>query len=257
MICHQRRIRDELAASQPRPTLTSLDACRVEPISRREAASFIVQYEWLGNCGKPSLCVGARAPGGDLFGVACFGNGVGADVRARLGGGAAICLERGACAHWAHPHASSWLITRACKLAATTAGWRVFYAYSDPAAGEIGTVYQACNWLYLGQGLGHNGHDKQPAQRRDAIRPPWVEPGDVRRYLSTRILRHRTGIGRDHGWTSYDHVRASGGSIERVPTRHLYAHYVGDRKSRKLWLETIRPWVPAEYPKRLHRESPR
>ena len=121
VICHQRLIREELAASQPRPALTSLEACRVEPISRREAASFIVQYEWLGNCGKPSLCVGARAPGGDLFGVACFGNGVGADVRARLGGRVAICLERGACAHWAHPHASSWLITRACKLVATTA----------------------------------------------------------------------------------------------------------------------------------------
>ena len=102
---------------------------------------------------------------------------------------------------------------------------------------EIGTVYQACNWLYLGQGLGHNGRDQRPARQRDAIRPPWVALGDVRKYLSTRILRHRTGIGRDHGWTRYEHVVAAGGSIEHVPTRHLYAHHVGDRKARKLWLE--------------------
>ena len=31
-------------------------------------------------------------------------------------------------------------------------GWQVFFAYADPAAGEVGKIYQACNWLYLGQG---------------------------------------------------------------------------------------------------------
>jgi hypothetical protein len=28
---------------------------------------------------------------------------------------------------------------------------KILIAYSDPAAGEIGTIYQACNWVYIGQ----------------------------------------------------------------------------------------------------------
>ena len=38
----------------------------------------------------------------------------------------------------------------AVKLAHKEHGWEIFYAYADPEAGEIGTVYQASNWKYLG-----------------------------------------------------------------------------------------------------------
>ena len=32
--------------------------------------------------------------------------------------------------------------------------YRLFTAYSDPAAKELGTIYQACNFYYLGQSFG-------------------------------------------------------------------------------------------------------
>jgi thymidylate kinase len=32
--------------------------------------------------------------------------------------------------------------------------YRLFTAYSDPMARELGTIYQACNWYYLGQRAG-------------------------------------------------------------------------------------------------------
>jgi len=32
--------------------------------------------------------------------------------------------------------------------------YRLFTAYSDPEANELGTIYQACNWIYLGQSSG-------------------------------------------------------------------------------------------------------
>jgi hypothetical protein len=58
-------------------------------------------------------------------------------------------LQRGACVHWAHHHAASRLI--AYSLAEEEKrGTRIVVAFSDPAAGEIGTVYQATNWLYCG-----------------------------------------------------------------------------------------------------------
>lgn len=89
-------------------------------------------------------CRARRYAKGELAAVAIFG------TPSKLPDGI-IVLERGACAHWAHPHAASWFIPRAVKQAAVDHGWRIFFAYADPTAGEIGTVYQACNWIYTGQ----------------------------------------------------------------------------------------------------------
>jgi hypothetical protein len=104
-------------------------------------------------------CYGLRAPSGELAGVVVFVAGPApesGDICGREHRNLAICLARGACVHWAHPHAASFLISRGCKLAELKFGWKIFYAYSDPTAGEIGTVYQACNWLYLGIGAGRS-----------------------------------------------------------------------------------------------------
>ncbi len=61
-------------------------------------------------------------------------------------------ISRGACISWSPKEivASSlimWLINWMGKN--TT--YRLFIAYSDPTALELGTVYQACNFYYLGK----------------------------------------------------------------------------------------------------------
>ena len=46
--------------------------------------------------------------------------------------------------------------------------YRVFVGYSDTTAGEIGTIYQACNFIYLGQNSGerYNYYDpKMPSKK--------------------------------------------------------------------------------------------
>jgi hypothetical protein len=160
-VAHQRRIRDVEAERDPRPPMATLEGCAVEQITYAEAKALITRYEWLRTM--PTVtraCYGLKTPEGELAGVAVFAAGpapesgdlCGPEHRDR-----AICLARGACVHWAHPHAASFLISRACKLAHAEFGWKVFYAYADPTAGEIGTVYQACNWLYLGIGVGRSG----------------------------------------------------------------------------------------------------
>ena len=55
--------------------------------------------------------------------------------------GKIIALKRGACVHWAHPHAASKLIRRSMDL--LPARYQVITATVDAAAGEIGTIYQA------------------------------------------------------------------------------------------------------------------
>jgi hypothetical protein len=69
--------------------------------------------------------------------------------------------------HYAPRNAASYLISRACRLAQREHGWTVFYAYADPDAGEIGTIYQALGWDYIGQGAG-----RTPGRKRDSfVRP--------------------------------------------------------------------------------------
>jgi hypothetical protein len=116
----------------------------IEAISQKEAADFIRRFEYLGTVGRCHARYGARNANGELAAVAIFGKPVPMPPHT-------ITLERGACAPWAHRHCASWFIPRAVRLAAQQHGWHTFIAYADPEAGELGTVYQAAGWLYVGQ----------------------------------------------------------------------------------------------------------
>jgi hypothetical protein len=63
-------------------------------------------------------------------------------------------LSRGACISWAPKHLGSWLVMESVRWMAKNTDFCIFTAYSDPEAKELGTIYQACNWVYLGQGSG-------------------------------------------------------------------------------------------------------
>ena len=133
MKCHQRIIREEAALVDPRSPQPSLAGCVVEPVALAEAERVILRYEWLRSMPtNPRGAYGLRDPSGSLAGVVCFGVGGGSNARLISGEpwrDRTICLERGACVHWAHPHAGSFLVARACAAAARDYGWRVFYAY--------------------------------------------------------------------------------------------------------------------------------
>ena len=62
--------------------------------------------------------------------------------------GRIIALTRGCCLHWAHPHAASKLIRRSMDLLPER--YKVITATVDGSAGEIGTIYQACGFDYVG-----------------------------------------------------------------------------------------------------------
>lgn len=230
---HQRVIREQHALRDKRPQMANLSGCWVEPISRADAESVILKYEWLGTMGRGVATYGLRGPDGDLLGAAVFGWPSAVESRDICGKqyrDVAICLERGACVHYAPPNAASYLITHAIRQAAQAHGWRIFYAYADPEAGEIGTVYQACNWLYIGQGVG-----RTPGRLREDWRLP---DGKV---LSSRSLRHR-GLKRQEalslGWKPvYKHPK------------HKYVHFQGTKAERAELLAALR-YPPQPYPKR-------
>lgn len=235
-VAHQRKIREQRKLEEPRQPLPSLDGYSVETIGRAEATAIIGKYEWLGTVGRAEHYIGLFSPYRELEGVACFGYGPQGEIR-NIIGSSALCLERGACVHWAPPNAASYLIAHACKLVYRITGTAIFFAYGDPIAGEYGAVYQAANWAYLGQGL---YSDKERRQRAFVL-PPGKDPDDPANWRTTRALRH-------HEPRLYmSSCEELGWKVAMRPAKHVYAINVG--RSRKQWLKSIttRPY-PAPRP---------
>lgn len=186
LTAHQAKIRQAHALADPRPPLPNLDGCRVESITIAEARVLILRYEWLGSMNtRPLGCYGLRAPDGELLGAVSFGLVGSPEAHALCGRefrDKTIGLERGACVHFAPKNAASFLIRRACRLVHREHGRSVFFAYSDPAAGEIGVVFQAVGWRYLGHGT------RGAMGLRD--REEWQRPGATV-WHDERILRHQ------------------------------------------------------------------
>lgn len=63
-------------------------------------------------------------------------------------------ISRGACISWSPKNLASALIMYAVRWMVRNTEFRFFTAYSDTEARELGTIYQACNFIYLGQSSG-------------------------------------------------------------------------------------------------------
>jgi len=148
---HQRLIREQLAAQHPTPIATDIKTSTVREISYHDAEAIITQFEYLRTM-PPFVrhCFGLFHDN-RLAGAVVYADEPGENLGVwdRLGwGGRIICLARGACTHWAHPHSASRLIRRSMRL--LPARYQVITATVDPAAGEIGTIYQAAGFDYVG-----------------------------------------------------------------------------------------------------------
>jgi len=114
------------------------------------------------------------------------------------------------------PHnAASFLISRACKMAAVDKGWRIFFAYADPEAAELGTMYQACNWLYIGNTAETENYE--------------MPDGTI---LSERSLRHRKT-------TKRDVIDAGAETIVRAAKRK-YVTFEGNKRERRALRTALR-----------------
>lgn len=120
-----------------------------------EAKEFITRHEWLGRMGPWPTHIFTARYNGILAGVVVmdmpitYSKLVGENTRKieRL-------ISRGACISWSPKNLASALIMFAIRWMTKNTRFRVFIAYSDPEAKELGTIYQACNFFYLGQKFG-------------------------------------------------------------------------------------------------------
>jgi hypothetical protein len=158
-VAWQKQLRDRYA-HEGTPPVPHLDLKRAEvrPVSRRLASQIILKYEWLGTMASTSHHYGLFF-GAYCAGVTCFGFAAGANLYAHkpfeVERQELFYLARGACVAWAPPGANSKLVAWSCRLLGKATPAKLVIAYADTDAGEYGTIYQACNWVYIGLGASH------------------------------------------------------------------------------------------------------
>ncbi len=202
--CWQRIVRDRHnSEGSPLPTEELvIRGAQVRTVTNKFAARIIHRYEWLGT----------MAPSSDHFGIFfshyCAGvtcvttsSGTASQNTSRMFGLTQHqlgILARGACVHWAPTGANSKLISWTVKLLGRGVGshpYKLLIAYSDPDAGEIGTVYQACGWTYIGRTERTLQWVSPKGEIRDKKHPYNLakRKGQNPRYWSERLYRE--------GWT--------------------------------------------------------
>lgn len=173
-------------------------------------------------------------------------------------------LARGACASWTPKNLASSFISWSVKYMVENTQYRVFTAYGDPMAKELGTIYQACNWLYLGQTSGSTHRFKEPGSDK------WVSDRKFRNTSSFKKYARESGIewGSDFStkrvmnWENIPDeieqiLREEGRKRLRacekmeVPPKHKYAMIRGrDRRETKQLLGKLDPkFKGLQYPK--------
>jgi len=219
---YQRIIREREAVVEPRNEARLANAS-VEPISPDAAASVILRYEWLGSMPRVILSCWGLFFDKELGGALVFAEKPGANLATSAGGlvpSDAVYLARGACAHWTPKNSASWFISRVGRMLGDVS----ILAYADPAAGEVGQIYRALNWYYLGPSAGG------PAA--------WLVDGKL---WGTRSIQRRFAT------RSVDALREAfpDAVVEPVPRKHRFLGVYGSRGYRRRIAATLAGKLPA------------
>jgi len=156
-------------------------------------------------------------------------------------------VSRGASISWAPKNLASWLVSRSIKWMVQNTEFRCFEAYSDPLAKELGTIYQALNWIYLGQTSGTTNVYRDPA----APEKGWFSDREFRKKSKYKRYAEALGISPKE-WKIYmgkytpkwdempsglkDKIKAEAKKYQAscesriVPPKHKYCYILGASK---------------------------
>lgn len=127
----------------------------IDKKKQQKLKQFIERHEWLGNLSQYTTHWFACYHKNILAGVIlfnmpnAFSKTLGENTKEleRL-------ISRGACISWSPKNLASSFLMWCIKWMVDNTQYRLFTAYSDPTAKELGTIYQACNFYYMGQTSG-------------------------------------------------------------------------------------------------------
>ena len=167
------------------PNDVCLKTATICEISFKEAKDIIMKYEWLQSM--PHR-FGYRVSHGIFFNKSLGGALVYAQPQVRsmnlfnkdYGSKSVIQLSRGACSHWTPKGTATKLIAKSSKILKKE-GIKAIVAYCTPEAGEIGTIYQASNFMYFGQtnsSFEYYIDDRWIGERSFAHKKKWLDSLD-------------------------------------------------------------------------------
>lgn len=239
-----------------------------------EIVQFIKRHEWLGKLpNRPTQRFTARLKtNGALAGVVIMAT---PNAFSKVMGPTTKDLEklisRGACISWSPKNMGSWLVMQSINWMVDNTQFRFFTAYSDPEAKELGTIYQACNFIYMGQTSGTLFQYFDPNNTKQG----WFSDREFRKRGKYAKYAAALGMTKDE-WNQYmgkwspnwesmppglkEDIKAEekkyrDSCLKRpVATKHKYGYIKGDNKSdtRRLTklLKKYRPdLVGLSYPK--------
>jgi hypothetical protein len=216
-----------------------LNKAIVKPIDYATAKRIIEEYEWLGCMPSVSLFYF-----GIYFDNVCGGCVVfSPEYIENLGAwdkydytGKIILLSRGVCLHWTPINTNSKLIMSAIKMLPEK--YQVITATTDHLAGEIGTIYQACNFCYVG-----SMRDANPNVRsKNGDRQGWLINGKL---YGARTLREK------YGDTKMETLLKYNREVFKVKqnSKHRYFLFKGSKKAQRYLKSKIEHLIKP-YPKR-------
>jgi len=178
-------------------------------------------------------------------------------------------ISRGATASFAPKNVGSWIIMKSIAWMAKNTEFVLFTAYADPTAKELGTIYQACNFYYLGNSFGgttvylnsdgtcygSSYFSQRSVIKRAAIRAgiTWDSSYVVPNASKSKTIINWNAMSEDTKTAVKEAVNEFKQEYKKVavPSKHKYAYVLGrtaqeTKKLRKL-LETTNHIFP--YPK--------
>jgi len=168
-----------------------------------EIVSFIERHEWLGKMPTRPTHRFTATYKGKLAGVVVmatpnsFSNLLGLEYRH-----SEKLISRGACISWSPKNLASSLIMYAIRWMVKHTEYRFFTAYSDIEARELGTIYQACNFIYLGQNSGAREEYLDPSN----LNKGWFSDRQFRKTSQVKRYAKELGIGWRPNWSSPDKI---------------------------------------------------
>ena len=208
---------------------------------------FILRHEWLGKMPHRPTHRFVATYKGHLAGVIVmatpntFSYLLGRDNRDKE-----KLISRGACISWSPKNLASSLLMFSVRWMVQSTPYRYFSAYSDPEAKELGTIYQACNFIYLGQNSGAKFEYQDPNSSENG----WFSDRRFRKATSYKRYAFDMGIGWEGDWSKDGNMcwsripkdiasslRQASKAHEarcirrRLPRKHKYVYILGRDKN--------------------------
>jgi very-short-patch-repair endonuclease len=155
-------------------------------------------------------------------------------------------ISRGACASWTPKNLASSLLMWSINWMVKNTEFRLFEAYADPEAKELGTIYQACNFYYLGDNFGSDKLYFNPNNPNG-----WVNNRGFRKLNFYKSFLKKNGIIWNNEWSKkttilwnkipndivikmkeYSVNCLNGCHVRKPKNKHKYAYVIGKNKKK-------------------------